>query len=72
MIYRDRVRTDFLDLLDVGEEYKTGNKADNYVLLVYRTYYLSLASFSSVLVDLYSSREAKSARGPLSATERRE
>ena len=33
---------------------------------------LSLASFSSVMVDLHSSREAGSAQGPPSATERRE
>ena len=32
----------------------------------------SLASFSSVMVDLHSSREAGSAQGPPSATERRE
>ena len=33
---------------------------------------LILASFSSVMVDLHSSREAGSAQGPPSATERRE
>ena len=33
---------------------------------------LSLASFSSVMIDLHSSREAGSAQGPPSATERRE
>ena len=32
----------------------------------------SLASFNSVMVDLHSSREAGSAQGPPSATERRE
>ena len=37
-----------------------------------RTYKLNLASFSSVMVDLHSSREAGSAQGPPSATERRE
>ena len=37
-----------------------------------RTHSLNLASFSSVMVDLHSSREAGSAQGPPSATERRE
>ena len=50
---------------------QTGNY--NYVCLVYaKAYYLSLASFSSAMVDLQSSREAELAQGPPSATERRE